>query len=227
MTQVCSKCYIEKSFNDFYFRKDCNNYRKNCKSCQCKRSDEYYYENIEHKRNYNRNYQLNNKDKLRDYRKDYNEKNQEKIKENKKNYYENNKEICNTYNRERYHSNPKYKIRQILSGRIHTALKKLKDNQITMKYLGCSIEQFYNWIEFQFYDGMNWNNYGKYWHIDHTLPVSNFDFENEEQIKKCFNWINLRPLRAEKNLSKGNKISLKEYLLQEIKSAYFLKQTNN
>ena len=183
MTQVCNKCYIEKPFVDFYFRKDCNNYHKNCKSCQCKRSEEYYYENIEHKRNYDRNYQLNNKDKLRDYRKDY---------------YENNREKYMIYSRERYQLNPKHKIRQILSGRIHTALKKLKDNQITMKYLGCSIEQFYNWIEFQFYDGMTWNNYGKYWHIDHTIPVSSFDFENEEQIKKCFNWVNLRPLRAVK-----------------------------
>jgi len=200
MSQVCTKCYIEKPFDDFYFRKDCNNYHKNCKACQCKRSEEYYYNNIEHKRNYNMNYQLNNKDKLRDYHREY--------------------------KKERYHRDHQFRLKELLSGRIHYALKELKNNKITMKYLGCTIEQFYNWIEFQFYDGMNWENQGSYWHLDHTLPVSSFNFENEEQIKTCFNWKNLRPLRADKNKSKYNKLILTEYLFQEIKSVYFLKQTN-
>jgi len=66
---------------------------------------------------------------------------------------------------------------------------------------------------------------GKYWHIDHTLPFSSFNFENEEQIQTCFNWKNLRPLRVDKNLTKGSKIIATPYLFQEIKSVYFLKQT--
>jgi len=31
-------------------------------------------------------------------------------------------------------------------------------------YLGCSLEKFISRIEFQFYDGMNWENYGHYSH---------------------------------------------------------------
>ena len=95
-----------------------------------------------------------------------------------------------------------------------------------MKYLGCSMDQFYNWLEFQFYDNMNWSNYGKYWHVDHTLPVASFNFENEDEIIKCFNWKNLRPLRADKNISKSDKLDPIQYLFQEIKAIQFLKQYN-
>ena len=40
---------------------------------------------------------------------------------------------------------------------------------------------------------MSWTNQGTYWDIDHVLPCSNFNLEQDEDIKKCFNWKNLRP----------------------------------
>jgi hypothetical protein len=127
------------------------------------------------------------------------------------------------YAREKYSKCPKFRLKELIRNRIHGALQDLKNNEITMKYLGCSISQFYDWIEFQFYDGMDWNTK---FHIDHTLPISSFDFESEEEIKKCFNWVNLRPLLPHKNLTKSNKINIKDYLFQEIKATYFLKNYN-
>ena len=73
---------------------------------------------------------------------------------------------------------------------------------------------------------MNWENQGSYWHLDHTIPVSLFDFEDEINLHYCYNWINLRPLRADKNLSKWNKLDFKQYLFQEIKAKYFVKLVN-
>ena len=31
--KICTKCEIEKELLEFYFRKDCNNYRNQCKEC--------------------------------------------------------------------------------------------------------------------------------------------------------------------------------------------------
>ena len=42
-------------------------------------------------------------------------------------------------------------------------------------------------------------------------------------MKKCFNWINLRPMYIKDNIIKGDKIDMRLYLLQEIKAKYFLK----
>jgi hypothetical protein len=53
---------------------------------------------------------------------------------------------------------------------------------------------------------MNWNNQGTYWDIDHVTPCSNFNLNNEEEIKKCYSWTNLRPCEKKENNCKNNKI---------------------
>jgi 5-methylcytosine-specific restriction endonuclease McrA len=55
---------------------------------------------------------------------------------------------------------------------------------------------------------MNWDNYGKYWHIDHIIPVSFFEIRdrNDPNIKQCWSLQNLRPLSAKENLQKSGKI---------------------
>ena len=68
---------------------------------------------------------------------------------------------------------------------------------------------------------MEWGNYGIHWEIDYTIPISSFNLEDEKERKKCFNWVNLRPLRKDKNRSKSNKIDYRQYLFQEIKARYF------
>ena len=64
---------------------------------------------------------------------------------------------------------------------------------------------------------MNWDNYGEYWHIDHVRPCCTFDFSDPEQQKICFNWRNLAPLRADKNISKGGRRNMFAEMLQELK----------
>ena len=75
----------------------------------------------------------------------------------------------------------------------------------TYDILGYNTDKLKERIEFQFKDGMSWENHGE-WHIDHIIPCDAFDLTNPEEQKKCFNYINLQPLWAKDNLKKSNKI---------------------
>lgn len=69
-------------------------------------------------------------------------------------------------------------------------------------------EELKNHLERQFLKGMKWENYGKYgWHVDHIVPVSDFNFTSSEdpEFKACWALGNLRPLWSKENHSKHAK----------------------
>ena len=70
---------------------------------------------------------------------------------------------------------------------------------------------------------MTLETYGSVWQIDHCLAITSFNLLDEKEMKKCFNWINLRPMYCSENISKGDKIDNYLYLLHELKAKYFLK----
>ena len=70
---------------------------------------------------------------------------------------------------------------------------------------------------------MTLENYGKIWCLDHCLAVASFNLSDEKELKKCFNWINLRPMYVKDNIIKSGKIDYHIFLLQEVKAKYFLK----
>ena len=76
------------------------------------------------------------------------------------------------------------------------------------QYLGCSFEEFKQYLESKFVDGMTWENHSRYgWHIDHIKPCVSFDLSKEDQIRECFNYKNLQPLWAKENLTKSSKLN--------------------
>ena len=83
---------------------------------------------------------------------------------------------------------------------------KLYKNNNTIKYLGYQISFLKKWIEFQFSEGMNWENYGK-WEFDHVKPFSSFDLKNINEHYICFSWKNLQPLWKCDNILKSDKIN--------------------
>jgi len=64
-------------------------------------------------------------------------------------------------------------------------------------YFGLDIVQFREWISIQFKDGLSWENFGIAWQFDHVLPIGYFDFSKEEELKLCWNFINIRVERIE------------------------------
>lgn len=100
--------------------------------------------------------------------------------------------------------NPNYRIKKSLAARLRTVMKK---NSSTMNYIGCNIQFLRDWFSYNFTPEMNWDNYGNYWSIDHVIPVSHFNLENEDEKYKCWNWSNLVPLEVSKNSSKKNTLN--------------------
>ena len=105
-----------------------------------------------------------------------------------------------------------FKIKKNLRVRLYDALKNNFKSGSAVADLGCSIDDFKVWLEQQFYmhpktgEQMNWLNYGKRWNIDHIIPLSLVRLTDRKQLVKVCNWFNLRPLWAEQNFSRGNRI---------------------
>ena len=98
-------------------------------------------------------------------------------------------------------------MRKNVRRRLHLALNGKFKIRTTLNLIGCSWEKLKLYLESKFETGMTWDNYGYYgWHIDHIIPVSNYDLDNLEELKKCMHYTNLQPLWATDNMKKGGKI---------------------
>lgn len=92
-----------------------------------------------------------------------------------------------------------------LAHSIRTRLNKAVRGKSARENLGCSIPEFKAHLEEQFEQGMTWENYGK-WEIDHILPLSSFNLENPEELKKACHYSNMQPLWKADNIRKGAKL---------------------
>lgn len=105
--------------------------------------------------------------------------------------------------------NPSIKVSVLMRTRVSNAVKRfsvLKSKSApTAELIGCQIDRLVAHLESQFKDGMAWENYGPYWHIDHIRPCSSFDLSIESEQRKCFHYSNLQPLLKQENLVKNNK----------------------
>lgn len=106
----------------------------------------------------------------------------------------------------KYRRDPNIKIKETLN-RLLRHLVKGKVCPKIVNLLGCGRDEFIRYIEGQFKDGMDWANYGKYWDLDHIIPCCSFNLLHENELHKCFNYKNFRPLN-----SKTNKLKLKNDL---------------
>lgn len=146
-------------------------------------------------------YETLNKEKTKAYRKQYNQENVEK----RKQYWIDNKEQLTKKHLNRvnirYHSDPKFKLTAVIRALTQYAFKSkgFKKNSKTENLLGCSFEEFKNYIESKFEPWMNWNNHGLFtgsendgWDIDHIIPISSA--ATEEEILRLSHYTNLQPL---------------------------------
>ena len=165
-----------------------------------------------------------NKEQKAQYMKDWHLKNKEQRNLKAKLNYIENKETHNLRSKSNYENNkeahkirrrknqkirsqkPEYRVINALRIGLYSAIKTNKKYKRTLEYLGCSVDEFKNKLSSQFTKGMTWDNYGKVWHIDHIVPVSSFDFKDEQSQRICFHYSNMRPMLALDNMKKRDKI---------------------
>jgi hypothetical protein len=98
---------------------------------------------------------------------------------------------------------PLDKLKRVIRSRIISTLKHKNKN--TIEYLGCNTFEYLNWL---LNNDVRYTleNRGSEWHIDHVIPLSQFNLKDEQQQLIAFNWRNTMPLSVKENLSKNNKI---------------------
>lgn len=217
-TKKCTKCQENRLLNLFSKdKKTCDGLKHYCKICVNDDNKKYYIENREKiiadkiayqktlpegkKKEYDKNYRLNNSQKFKQY---------QKIKRQKPEF----KEWRRKYEKKKRDKNPSYKLRIYISTKIRFTLK----NNLSFKHSSClnnlpyTVEQLKEHLEKQFKDGMNWENYGSLWHIDHVIPQKLLPFSSmkDDNFIKCWSLENLRPLEKTENLRKGSK-TVEEY----------------
>ena len=245
--KTCPKCKVEKTIDNFYFIKNSNNYRNQCKLCVSDRKKQYYADNkekvcakaAEYKQNNKENvvasqaeYRQHNKEKIAARNAEYREKNKEKIVVSRAEYRQNNKEKIaarkaeyaqqnrkkiNEYNRNRHKNNANAKLARNFRSRINKALKGKTKSFHTKEILGIDIENYKKWLLFQMTPEMNFNNI----HIDHVKPISSFDISNDNELLEAFNWRNTQPLLKQDNLRKSAKFNEKDNAKQFKKAREF------
>ena len=98
----------------------------------------------------------------------------------------------------------KTRVIQRVTDRTVKVLKGIERAGEPLEMLGCSAEYFLKYLEWQFEDGMSWDNYGD-WSVDHCRPIASYDLHDPIDQLMCFHFSNLQPLWATENSSKGAK----------------------
>jgi hypothetical protein len=102
--------------------------------------------------------------------------------------------------------NPNGYLASLHRRRIINALKRYDSEKecSSLDYLGCTIQEFRQYLQDKFTDGMKWENQGEDgWHIDHIRPCASFNLELESELRMCFHYSNTQPMWGAENLKKG------------------------
>jgi hypothetical protein len=203
--KFCSNCEENKPTDKFYKS------GVNCSICHNNKRREKYKNNEEHRKKLIKKAIIFKQEKRIEKQKI---KEEEQIKigiDNKKCRY------CNEIkNKDRFRFNrlkckdceredPTEKFKRYIRTRIYNCLRNKNKTKHSVEYLDCSSDKYFEWI-FSYNNNYTLENHGKEWHIDHVIPISHFDLENETEQLLAFNWRNTMPLSVKENLSKNNKI---------------------
>jgi len=215
-TKFCYFCGQIK--NILEFPKDSSRpdgYHSKCKLCK-----------QQYQKQYTKQWRLKNKDKIKIQKKTYNEQNLEKYKQDVKLRYQKKllkdaqwsqkdrlkyKEYYTQYNKEyqkqRRSKDITFRILGNLRHRMNLALRQSTKTTTTIDLIGCTVEEFRNYISNLWKAGMSWENYGNkdgQWSIDHIIPCTFFDLTDPVEQKQCFHYTNCQPLWHLENIKKRN-----------------------
>jgi len=228
--KFCVACKEDKPITEFYLKKNgryhswCNDCRKRKKkewdTANSKHIAEYREINKEHIQKQNTEYRELHYEKLKERWTEDNKRLKEKRKKDRLKPEKREKEKARgkkwrTENRERYNQyfhnyHEKDPIKKIVRNMRHKAYKILKGNVSPIHskdMFGCELGFFKKYIESQFTEGMNWENYGfgkDKWNVDHTPPLASYDYSNPDNFKIAFHWSHCSPKWLLDNIAKNS-----------------------
>jgi hypothetical protein len=91
-----------------------------------------------------------------------------------------------------------------------------KSSSFYAPFFGLDIENLRKWFELQFDPGVGWEDFGKMWQFDHVIPVTFFDFANVDELKMCWNFVNLMVENLPSDKGKGLDIPFAKAFFQEL-----------
>lgn len=194
-TRKCSKCSCEKPLSDFSKRND-RRIQRICKKCGNETLRKWRRGHPSKAAEERKKWRLSHPDKVKDDIRKWRENNPDRMKLHALTAYKKNI------------STPRGRLLNSIRNGIAHSLRGSKNGKRWEVIVGYTFEKLRASLEKRFKEGMTWENYGSYWHVDHKIPVAAFNFEKPEDLdfKRCWALKNLQPLEAKKNLSKGAKI---------------------
>ena len=158
---------------------------------------------LKKQKEYNKAYYEANKEKLKSWR----EANREERNKKNKAWREANRDYQKEYDKERRKTDPLFKLKKNLRCASWRAFKGQTKNVTTEKLLGCSYNDFKDYITAQFVGNMSWDNYGQIWQVDHIIPLATIeDVSQTELISSLCHFSNLQPLFAQDNILKNDRL---------------------
>ncbi len=231
--KVCTLCGQPKASGEYYADKKSKiGLSSYCKLCQKEKSHKWYTSHREMAAETSRKYKEVHAERTREIFHEWYEKNRdkakartiawqkaypEKVKEKMSKYKIANPEKVKEYRKKsaikgrlKRKANPKLRLNDTISSGIRSSILRGSKAGCHWEDLVCyTIDQLKKHLEKRFLPGMSWENYGTYWHIDHKIPISVFNFEHPEDIdfRICWSLKNLQPLTAKENIIKSNKLT--------------------
>jgi len=207
ITKECPKCNRNLPKTTEFFHKRGSNLGSYCKDCMKAdreknkeandlRKRQWYQQNREHCLAKGKVRLESKKEEIKEYRKEYYQKNKVYVKQKVKENITKRRKV-----------DPIFRMVEAMRSNFRNCLLGLSKGKRTLEYLGCTMDEFWVYLQSRFTDGMTKENYGM-WHIDHIKPLSKFDFtkeDKEEQLSLAWHYTNLQPLWAADNLTKHAK----------------------
>ena|ERR1700743_214125 len=148
MSKYCKHCSTELNLSQFFLNKKTQKYASKCRPCNNAKRREYLArpEVKIAKSKHDAEYRIlpENKKHMHDYHLQWYAQNREdKLRKNRINELH------------RLTNDPQFRMRKALRSRLKSALNGSTKSNNTLNLLGCNIEQYHTWIEYQFDTNMN------------------------------------------------------------------------
>jgi hypothetical protein len=105
-----------------------------------------------------------------------------------------NRERWNTNARERRRVDEQFRLERLLRTKTMAAIARNQQTGSAIDDLGCSIKALKQYLAKQFKPRMSWNNWRRFWEIDHIRRLSLFDLTDRDQYLAACHYTNLQPL---------------------------------